>query len=105
MNKNPAKEPPKPDPPVNPHYSVEKALRMVGKTVVSVEIGQRPGISGVHQSELLVIRFTDGATLAIHTGSNAENICSDLNSATRAKILKPDEFHTDLVLEWFSHPE
>ncbi len=72
---------------------------------MSVDIGQRLGISGVHQSELLVIRFTEGTALAIHTGSNAENICTELKNASRAKILKPDEFHTDLVLEWFSHQE
>jgi hypothetical protein len=63
---------------------------MVDKTVASVDIGHRRKIPNVHQSELIVIHFTDGTSLAIDTGSNAANI-SD----------QPEKFRTDFVLKWF----
>lgn len=90
MASKPKRVPPKPVKPPEAHYSINKALKMVGKTVASVEVGFRREIPKVHQSELIVIHFTDGSTLAIDTGSNAANI-SD----------KPQEFHTDFMLEWF----
>lgn len=94
MAKEPKRVPPKPVAPPEPHYSINKAVRMVGKTVASVEVGHRRQIPKVHQSELIVVHFTDGTALAIDTGSNAANI-SD----------KPAEFHTDFMLEWFPAAE
>jgi hypothetical protein len=86
----PRRVPPKPVAPPEPHYSINQALQMVGKTVASVEVGHRRTIPKVHESELIVIHFTDGTTLSIDTGSNAANISS-----------KPEAFHTDFMLEWF----
>ena len=64
---------------------------MVGKTVASVEVGHRRHIAArVHESELIVLHFTDGSSLSIDTGSNANHV-----SAT------PSEFHVDFMLEWF----
>jgi len=83
--------PPKPVSPPESHYSINNAHQMVGKTVASVEVGHGKQLPKVHQGELIVIHFTDGTSLAINTGSNAANI-SD----------KPQEFHTDFILEWFS---
>ena len=88
---DPKRVPPKAASPPEGHYSINKALQMVGKTVASVEIGHRRQIPKVHQSELIVIHFTDGTSLAIDTGSTAANISA-----------KPQEFHTDFMLEWFS---
>jgi hypothetical protein len=93
------KKPPKPVAPPEPNYSINKAVWMKGKTVASVEIGHRRKISSeVHQSELIVIHFTDGTSLSIDTGSNAQNVCHQV-----ANYIKPEEFCTDFMLEWFSH--
>lgn len=70
-------------------FTVEQVKRMTGKTIQSVELGTRATIQHVHQSELLVIRFTDGTWLAIDTGSNAANISK-----------KPDDFSADFRFEW-----
>jgi hypothetical protein len=91
MPSNPKTRPPTPVSPPEPHYSINKARQMVGKTVASVDVGHRREIPNVHQSELIVINFTDGTSLAIDTGSNAANICD-----------KPEAFHTDFMLEWFT---
>lgn len=91
MANQPKRVPPKPVAPPEPNYSINEALSMVGKTVASVEVGHRREIPNVHQGELIVIHFSDGTSLAIDTGSNAQNI-SD----------KPSAFATDFMLEWFS---
>ena len=82
---------------VESHYSICEATRMVGKTVESVEFGKREAIEDVHQSEVLCVKFTDGAMLAIDTGSNALNL--EHNAAT-----KPNEFHVDFMLIWVPEP-
>ena len=86
---------PKPVRPPEPNYSINEALQMVGKTVESVEVGHRRNIPKVHQSELIVIHFTDGTSLAIDTGSNARNVCDMLHK------FKPEDFCIDFMLEWF----
>jgi hypothetical protein len=82
--------PPTPAAPPEAHYSINEALRMMGKTVQSVYVGYRKRVPKVHQSELIVIHFTDGTALAIDTGSNAKNVSDN-----------PEAFHTDFMLEWY----
>lgn len=84
--------------PAEPHYSINQARRMVGKTVESVEFGFRQDSQGLHQSELLICRFSDGSILAIDTGSNAQNI------ASVHKGVSPEDFHVDLHLHWVQGP-
>ena len=48
----------------------------------------------LHQSEVLIIHFTDGSILGIDTGSNIGNLCSEKPG------LQPNEFHVDLNLQW-----
>jgi hypothetical protein len=90
MKRNTGKVPPKPVSPPEGNYSINEAYRMVGKTVASVDVGHQKRTPKVHQSELIVIHFTDGTALAIDTGSNAWNLLDN-----------PDEFHADFMLEWF----
>lgn len=47
--------------PPEAHYSIVQASRMKGKTVEKVEFGFREEIEGVHESEALIIYFTDGS--------------------------------------------
>ena len=76
----------------DPNYSTNQASRMVGKTVKKVEVGSRQEIEGVHQSEVIIIHFTDGSLLAIDTGSNAENL--------DCKKHRPEDFHVDFRVQW-----
>jgi hypothetical protein len=74
------------------HYSIVQASRMVGKTVERVEFGFREELGGVHQSEALIVYFTDGSIVGIETGSNAANLCTNENE------LRPEDFHADFML-------
>jgi hypothetical protein len=78
--------------PSEPNYSINALSRMVGKTVSKVEYGFREEIKGVHQSELVIIHFTDGSIMSIETGSNARNL-SD-------RAHEPQDFHVDFRVHW-----
>ena len=92
---DPKRKLPKPVAPPLPHYSINQAEKMVGKTVASVEVGHRERIAKVHSSELIVIHFTDGSSLSIDTGSNVGN-------GDQANVIrKPEEVRVDFHLEWF----
>jgi hypothetical protein len=80
---------------VKANYSINQAKEMVGKTVKSVEIGFQETGAKVHQTEMLIITFTDDTQLAISTGSNAVNVTS--NGGNK---LNPSDFHVDLDLTW-----
>lgn len=80
--------------PSESHYSICQAALMRGKTVDKVEYGFREDIPGVHQSELVILHFTDGSIASIHTGSNARNI------ADRHSGVEPDEFHVSFHVHW-----
>ncbi|MBF6612280.1 MAG: hypothetical protein IVW55_04050 [Chloroflexi bacterium] len=89
---------PKLDPskPIHSNYAIAQAPHMVGKTVERVEIGFRQSIPQVHESEALIMHFTDGSIMGIDTGSNVWNVCQDHEDAG----LKPQDFHVDLALRW-----
>jgi hypothetical protein len=80
--------------PAQGHFSIVQASRMVGKTVAKVEYGFREHLENVHESEVLIIYFTDGSTMSIETGSNAWNLSDD------EKGLRRDDFHVDFVIHW-----
>lgn len=80
--------------PPDPHFSINQASRMVGKTVDRVEVGHRSDINGVHKSEAILIHFTDGSILGIDTGSNAGSLEMDHEQ------FKADDFHVDFILAW-----
>lgn len=82
--------------PIHANYAIAQAPLMVGKTVKSVELGFRQSMEQVHESEALIIHFTDGSILGISTGSNVCNVCQDHEDAG----LQPREFHVDLDLWW-----
>jgi hypothetical protein len=81
-----------PDRPPQPNYSIVQANSIVGKTVERVEYGFRAPISGVHDSEVLILHFTDGSILGIDTGSNAKNLADDQAG------LKAEDFHSSFML-------
>lgn len=66
----------------------------VGKTSSAIEYGKEEPDPDVHDSEVVVFRFTDGTTMSITVGSNAMNLSHDHRS------LKPGDFSTDLMPFW-----
>lgn len=80
--------------PPETHYSIVQASLMVGRTVEKVEFGFREEREGVHQSEVLIIHFTDGSIVSLETGSNAGNLADDENG------LRPGDFHVDFEVHW-----
>lgn len=92
---------PKPVRPPQQNYSIINAFAMEGKTVQSVEVGHRASHPECHEGELIVLHFTDGTSLAIDTGSNAQNVCSEVGSIKGKVKLKPSDFHTDFMLQWY----
>ncbi len=80
--------------PPRPQFKLEESQKAAGKTIRSVEFGEEKEHPELHQSEGIVINFTDGSSMAIRVGSNAMNLCSDF------KGLKPSDVHTDLMIFW-----
>ncbi|MCS3403231.1 MULTISPECIES: hypothetical protein [Pantoea] len=84
---------------VGANFPINQAHELIGKTVQSVEIGYQDTPSAVHQTEMMIITFTDNTQLAISTGSNVGNVISKIKRGEGVKI-KPTDFHTDLELTW-----
>jgi hypothetical protein len=82
--------------PIHSNYAIAQAPLMQGKTVDHVEFGFRRSIEGVHESEALIIYFTDGSILGMDTGSNVANVIADHKGTS----LKEEDFHVDLNLWW-----
>ena len=80
-------------------HLAQEAPKLIGKTVKNVTCGIREHHRELHQSDVLLLEFTDGSILSIQTGSNAKNVAGDVNRPGRLRI-KPDDFHTDFVLIW-----
>ena len=89
---------PRIDRPPMGHYSIAQLPTIVGKTVERVEFGFRQHIDGVHESEAVILHFTDGSVLGIDTGSNATNV------ADEHEDLQPADFHVDFMLQWVPPP-
>ena len=80
-------------------HLAEAAPKLIGKTIKNVTFGIREDNKNLHQSDVLLLEFTDGSILSIQTGSNAKNVAYDANSPGGRRI-KPNDFHTDFVLIW-----
>ena len=90
---------PRIDRPPEAHYAITQLPAIIGKTVERVEFGFREHHDGAHQSEAMILFFTDGSILGIDTGSNAGNI------ASKYEGLRPDDFHADFMLYWVPPPK
>lgn len=85
---------PKIDRPSQSNFSICQAVELAGKTVTRVEFGFRKDVEGLHESEVLILHFTDGSILGIDTGSNAVNV------AMEHKGVRPEDFHANFHLQW-----
>lgn len=73
-------------------YSISELREVVGKTIVGVEFGVRKSAPKVHETEAVILHFTDGSSLGIETGSNAGNVADEHEG------LRPEAFHVDFRL-------
>ncbi len=89
---------PRIDRPPMGHYAIAQLPTIVGKTVERVEFGFCEHREGVHESEGMILHFTDGSILGIDTGSNACDV------ADKHEDLQPDDFHVDFMLKWVPPP-
>jgi hypothetical protein len=81
-------------------HKLEELRRAEGKTISFIEFGatSQPLVypEHKHESEALVLHFTDGTALLIQPGSNMWNVSSDLVAAG----IDPSRITTDLITHW-----
>ena len=77
--------------PVFPEF-LEDAKMMEGKTIKKIEYGHREHVKNVHESEVLILEFTDQTKLGITIGSNALEL--------KGRKVKPEDFKADFMLIW-----
>jgi hypothetical protein len=77
--------------PAQANYSINGVAQSVGKTIARVEYGFRHAIPNVHQSELVIVHFTDGSIMSLDTGCNAGNVMPDRNA---------QDFHVSFHVQW-----
>jgi hypothetical protein len=77
-----------------PHanYSICQLPQVVGKTIARVDFGFRKSRHKIHESEAMILHFTDGSVLGIATGSNASNIAAEHEG------LRAEDLHVDFML-------
>jgi len=80
--------------PPRPEFKMDELKRAEGKTIKSVEFGEETKCEGVHGSEGMIFHFTDGSSMAILVGSNAEDLTDEFDG------MKADAFQTDLMVFW-----
>jgi hypothetical protein len=84
--------------PPDPPHKMDTIQHAVGKTIAAVEFGRAEQREGVHDTEAIVLHFTDDTALSIEVGSNAWNV------AGQYADLSPDDFSTDLMVFWGDRP-
>ncbi|MGB6837512.1 MAG: hypothetical protein WBF66_07405 [Dehalococcoidia bacterium] len=80
--------------PPRPEFKLAELEQARGKTIQSVEFGEVAAHPDTHESEGIVLHFTDGSSMCIHVASNAMNLCQDF------KGLSPQDVHTNLMVFW-----
>lgn len=80
--------------PPRPEFKLAELEQARGKTIQSVEFGEVAAHPDTHESEGIVLHFTDGSSMCIHVASNAMNLCQDF------KGLSPQDVHTHLMVFW-----
>ena len=72
--------------------------KSIGKTISKVKTAMRKTDPDLHESNVLMIEFTDGSILWIQTASNVNNVISKIGRSNNK--IKPPEFHADLFYWW-----
>jgi len=77
-----------------PEFKFEELKMVEGKTIRAIEYGVEESHLELHEREGIIIHFTDGSSLGISVGSNAQNIASQYPE------FSPSDMHTDLMVFW-----
>ena len=78
--------------PILPDISaVEDAMKLVGKTISKVEYGYGEHEPDNHETEVLILEFTDGTKVAISIGSNAIEF---------KELVNPENLKVDFMFYW-----
>jgi hypothetical protein len=80
--------------PPRPEFKLDDLKKIIGKTIASIEFGEVKENKDVHQSEAIILHFTDKSSMAISIGSNAYNIHTQYDN------ISPNDFHTDIMIKW-----
>ena len=88
-----------PDWKIEATYSICDISKVEGKKISRVEFGWRKHNPNVHNSELIILYFDDGSSMAIHMGSNIGNMSNERNG------LKPDDLNVSFVLNYVPNLE
>jgi len=77
-----------------PEFKLGEIRKSEGKTIKSVEFGRVESDPDLHNSEEIVFHFTDGSSMAILVGSNAQDLSDEFIG------MKPNDFNVDLIIFW-----
>jgi hypothetical protein len=79
---------------VEAHFAISQIRQAEGKTIDRVEYGFEKQLDGVHETEAIILHFTDGSVLGITTGSNVEELMAECDE------LSPKDLSVDFILRW-----
>ncbi len=79
---------------VKPNYAIHEMKRVVGKRISCVEVGWRGCDPRIHNSELIILRFDDESSVAVHAGTNVRNL------AENHAGLKPDDLNVSFIVNF-----
>ena len=69
----------------------ELAKKMEGKIIKKIEYGYGKHVTDTHQTEVLILEFTDETKVRISMGSNAMEF---------KELLNPEKLKIDLMFDW-----
>ena len=82
--------------PFPPHHPLHDDVpKMEGKTIKRVEYGNLPNRQEVHQSEIIVIHFTNGESVELTIGTNLAEFRDRMG-------IKCRDVKADFILDWES---
>ena len=70
---------------------LELAKKMEGKTIKKIEYGYEEHVKGAHETEVLILEFTDGTKVGISIGSNAMEFKG---------LVNPEKLKVDFIFDW-----
>ena len=76
--------------PVFPEF-LECAEKMEGKTIKKIEYGFGEDVEDAHQTEILILEFTDGTKVGMSIGSNAMDF---------RELVNPAQLKVDFMFDW-----
>lgn len=70
---------------------LEFAKKMEGKTIKKIKYGYGEHVKDAHETEVLILEFTDGTKVGISIGSNATEFKG---------LVNPEKLKVDFIFRW-----